>query len=298
MCHCPPPYHPFVPQPTIITGDWNMHHHLWSSSPNVNSSRETDCMVDWLMIHGYLLSNTSSQHTYIPHTSWGTLSVLDLTFTNGPATQHAIPSDWTIKPEFAFDSDHLAIQWSLFNNMTPISNCCGNRYNIKDTNQNAWSTAFVEILEHLQGPLNVLMDTNNPISITNLENAVSALTTAIIYTNEQVVKKCNPSPTAKLWWNKTLTETVAYIWQLWELQCKHLKTHGFRDPDLNRDIKRTHNLFKRQVQYAKGMWANETLEKATADEMWKLHRWTTGHRNYSIPAISRRPEQSPAIMHK
>ena len=68
---------------------------------------------------------------------------------------------------------------------------------MKDTNKNAWSTAFVEILEYLQGFLNVLIDTNNPISITNLENTVLALATAIICTNEQVVKKCNPSPTAK-----------------------------------------------------------------------------------------------------
>jgi len=198
-------------QPTIITGDWNMHHHLWFSSPNVNSSMETDYMVDWLTIHGYLLSNTPGQHTYIPHTSRGTPSVLDLIFANGPATQCAIPSDWTIKPEFAFDSDHLAIQWTLINNVTPISNCCGNRYNMKDTDKNTWSTAFVENLEHFRGPLNILMDTNNPISITNLENAVSAPSTAIICTNEQVAKKCNPSPTAKPWWNKTLTEIAAYI---------------------------------------------------------------------------------------
>jgi len=68
---------------------------------------------------------------------------------------------------------------------------------MKDTDKNAWSTAFVEILEHLQGPLNILMDTNNPISIINLENVALALTTAIICTNEQVAKKCNPSPTAK-----------------------------------------------------------------------------------------------------
>jgi len=156
--------------------------------------------------------------------------------------------------------------------MTPISNCCRNRYNMKNTNKNTWSIAFVEILEHLRGPLNVLMDTNNPISITNLKNVVSALTTTIICTNEQVAKKCNPSPTAKPWWNKTLTEIAAYIWQLWELQYEHLETHGFRDPDLDRDIKRTCNLFKRQVQYAKRMWANETLEKAAADEMWKLHQ--------------------------
>jgi len=35
------------------------------------------------------------------------------------------------------------------------------------------------------------------ISITDLENAVLALSTAIICTNEQVAKKYNPSLTAK-----------------------------------------------------------------------------------------------------
>jgi len=73
-------------QPTIITGDWNMHHYLWFSSPNINSSMETDYIVDWLMIHGYLLSNTPGRHTFISHTSRGTPSVLNLIFANGPAT--------------------------------------------------------------------------------------------------------------------------------------------------------------------------------------------------------------------
>jgi len=155
--------------------------------------------------------------------------------------------------------------------MTSISNYCGNRYNMKDTNKNIWSTAFIEILKHLWEPLNVLMDINNSIFITNLKNTVLALSTAIICTNKQVVKKCNTSLTAKLWWNKILTEIAVYIWQLQELQCKHLEIHGFWDSDLDRDIKQICNLFKKQVQYIKGIWANKILEKAVADEMWKLH---------------------------
>ena len=82
---------------------------------------------------------------------------------------------------------------------------------MKDTDKNTWSTAFVKILEHFWEPLNVLIDINNPISITNLKNAVSALSTAIICTNKQVAKKYNPSPIAKPWWNETLTEIAAYI---------------------------------------------------------------------------------------
>ena len=88
---------------------WNMYYYLWSLFLNINSSMKTNCIVDWLTIHGYLLLNTPSQHIHIPYTSQETLLVLDLTFVNGLATQCIILSNWTIKLEFAFDSDHLAI---------------------------------------------------------------------------------------------------------------------------------------------------------------------------------------------
>jgi len=75
------------------------------------------------------------------------------------------------------------------------------RYKLNEVydNKNVWSIAFVEILEYLQGLLNVLINTNNPSPITDLKNAVLVLLTAIIYTNEQVAKKCNLSLIAKLW---------------------------------------------------------------------------------------------------
>ena len=66
-------------------------------------------MVDWLTIYGYLLANILGQHTYISYTSQRIPLVLNLTFAHGLATQCAIPSDWTIKPEFAFEFDYLAI---------------------------------------------------------------------------------------------------------------------------------------------------------------------------------------------
>ena len=50
-----------------------------------------------------------------------------------------------------------------------------------------------------------------------------------------------------------------------------MQTHSFQDLDLDRDIKWTYNLFKRQVQYTKKMWANKTLEKVVVDKVWKIH---------------------------
>ena len=46
------------------------------------------------------------------------------------------------------------------------------------------------------------------------------------------------------------------------------------------------------------MWANETLEKAAADKVWKIHQQITEYRNYPISAISEEPEQFLTIIHK
>ena len=65
----------------------------------------------------------------------------------------------------------------------PIT-CYRNRYNIKNTNKNIWSIAFVEILEYLWESLNILIDTNSLVSTTNFKNVVLVLIIVIIYTNE------------------------------------------------------------------------------------------------------------------
>ena len=144
-------------------------------------------MVDQLTIYGYLLTNTLSQHTYISYTLQKILLALDFTFVNGPATQYTIPSNQLIKLEFVFNFDYLTIQQTLFNNVISISNCCENRYNIKNTNKNIQSIAFVKILEHLQGSLNILIDTNSPISITDLKNTALALIITIISKQQRSV---------------------------------------------------------------------------------------------------------------
>ncbi|KAF9442633.1 hypothetical protein P691DRAFT_738773, partial [Macrolepiota fuliginosa MF-IS2] len=182
-------------QPVVITGDWNMHHHMWSTSNNIPAEPETDYTVEWLTANGFLLANTPGKHTYIPHSTRGSPSIIDLTFANGPAIQLAIPFEWSIDPELTFDSDHQAIRWTLFNNINPIDNSCGTRFNIKDTDQEEWGKALEDNLRMFTQPLNVLMNTNHRITTEELEDAASALTMAIAQTNEKAAKVRNPCPT-------------------------------------------------------------------------------------------------------
>ena len=54
----------------------------------------------------------------------------------------------------------------------------------------------------------MLIDTNNPISTTDFENTVSALSIAIIYTNKQVAKKYNPCYDSRL---KVLSQETTLV---------------------------------------------------------------------------------------
>jgi len=96
-------------QLTIITGDWNMHHLLWANQDRVQHDQETTEMVEWLTQHGFRLINTPGEATYLGHIRNRSLSVLDLIFANGPATQNACPSDWAVNQDIAYGSDHYAI---------------------------------------------------------------------------------------------------------------------------------------------------------------------------------------------
>jgi len=55
-------------RPTIITGDWNIHHNLWSDRNHPNNKLTCD-IVDWLTDKGYTLLNTRGEHTFAPHGS-------------------------------------------------------------------------------------------------------------------------------------------------------------------------------------------------------------------------------------
>jgi len=70
-----------------------MHHLLWTNQDRVQHDQETTEMVEWLTQHGFRLINIPGKATYLGHTRNRSLSVLDLTFANGPTTQNAYPSD-------------------------------------------------------------------------------------------------------------------------------------------------------------------------------------------------------------
>ena len=76
--------------PTIITGDWNLHHNSWNSAVDIESTpARTQEVVDWLKGQGFNMCSERDIHT---RSGSGTHqdSVIDLTFTNETATGQGI----------------------------------------------------------------------------------------------------------------------------------------------------------------------------------------------------------------
>ncbi|KAJ3562483.1 hypothetical protein NP233_g9541 [Leucocoprinus birnbaumii] len=286
--------YPDKPSTTIV----NLYNDKTRDRDGVIPEGETVETVDWLTMNGFRLLNTPGEPTFLGHQRDASTSVLDLTFANGPATQHLIPSEWAINPDLAYDSDHFAIQWVLFENIDPVDNNSGVKYNIKDTEKKDWIAAFNESLLMNYAPILTIMNERADVTTDDLERAASALTTAINQANEKAAKVRKPSPHAKPWWNEELAQTAALIRNLRNSQLIHLEEHGSRDPTIDAEIKRARNFFKRQVRHAKSTWANEVLEEITSEEVWSVRKWTTGYRNYPMPAISRGSDCPPAVSHQ
>jgi len=104
------------------------------------------------------------------------LSVLDLTFANGLATQNACLSDWAVNQDIAYGSDHYTIQWTLFNNIEPCDNICRQRFNIKDTDCKKWIEAFEEAYKANFQDIAIIMDKEADITADTLEATTTRLT--------------------------------------------------------------------------------------------------------------------------
>jgi len=129
--------------PTIITGDWNLHHNSWNSTVDVESTpARTQEVVDWLKGQGFSMCSERDVHT---RSSSGTHrdSVIDLTFANETVTRQGIIRNHAVNPELAILSDHHALTFTLGNPREMVHNITEAKYNWKEADEEK----FIEALE-------------------------------------------------------------------------------------------------------------------------------------------------------
>ena len=282
-------------RPTIITGDWNIHHNLWSDRNHPNNELTCD-IVDWLTDKGYTLLNTRGEHTFAPHGARGSGSTIDLTFANVEADRVDVCKDWAINEALSFGSDHHGIQWVFDSGRQEIENITGTQYNIKDIEPKKWCDEFGKTLVTHSADLEPLL-TEDEITNNTIDRAVIAITKAMQDTTNKLVPPKRPSALAKPWWSKELSGATTNVNDLRKEEVDFRKHYGFRNPQLQAKVRKARNYLKRRCKYEKAKWANDTMEKADTVDIWGFRKWADGARNYPTPAIQRGPDQEPAITH-
>jgi hypothetical protein len=137
--------------PSIITGDFNLHHTLWSKGTPLETTL-TDGIVDWLTLKGFSVMNTKGEVTHPARHGNESPSVIDLTFVNGEALNLGIVNEWAVDPTLAHDSDHFAIRFQIDQVSEEIDNLAGEKYSLKEADAQNWITTLSNLLQNRISP--------------------------------------------------------------------------------------------------------------------------------------------------
>ena len=265
---------PFPDLPIIITGDFNLHHPIWSS-PDTQESTNASLLVDWMETNNFALINPPEQITFERGFQQ---SVLDLTWAN----QAALPliTDWTIHSNATFGSDHLPVSWRFGNPNVPTEP--PPKFNFKEELAGGWITAFKEYRE------------NNPITLPSspttpdLLSVTDYLHTALHETSLLTVKAKPPHPQPSPWFVKEVIEALKAHRRCRKRFRRYRNNSTSITDQLStfRQLVKSCNKLRRTIAKAKRDWAYDFASKVKPNKIWSLNSWYKGLRRYAIPPIT------------
>ena len=288
----------FPNQPTLITGDFNLHHPSWSREDRaLDQDPIAIATADWLAEKSFTLMNTRGEITHLARHGGERPSVIDLSFANAEARRLDTIKHWAIDPGLALDSDHNAIKFTIDHGLMEIPDYFPVKYNLKKVDTEEWSKALDNELEKSAQMLTPLLDSEN-ITNDQLDTYAETLSEAIQNALALSAPVRRPSPNAKPWWDKELDDTTRAIANARETHQTFQRLAGEFNPELHTNVIRNRNFFKRLCKFKKKAWVNQTLEMASSNDIWSFPKWAKGTRNYPTPPISRGPDQPKATTHE
>ena len=274
---------------TIITGDFNLHHPMWSREDRtLNPDQLATNVADWLSQSNYSLLNKQGEVTHLPRHAGERPSVIDLSFANATAVELDTFKDWAVDPEISHDSDHNAIKFTIDSGRQEIDNVLGIKYNISKVDPEEWAKIFEQELDKVKAQINLINESNDP-SEEQLDEYAEAMSQAMQNATALTAKERKPSTNAKPWWDQELSDAAKRVSNARTLHHEYQKTTGEFNPNIQADINRSRNFFKRLCKFKKKNWATKTLEDASTKEVWSFPELVQRHQSLPNPTHIPRP---------
>ena len=290
--------------PTIITGDFNLHHPLWSiEDPAPRSTGKASDLVEWMESNAFHLCNSQGEVTFQrPHRNSLQSSVLDLTWINDAALSLGCLKDWTVSPDLHTSSDHLPITWTSYLASeipapsipdTPV-------FQYVDEMANEWTQAFLGELSNRMPPGTGLPDETERVTfgresrtpspdadpavlINKCKKQVSNIMEAMSAASSRTLKIRTFHPKASPWYTDEVAEVVA--------ETKRARTSmkafsGAPDQQVHlRQYRLAARKLKRVIRKAKRDWAMAFAGQVSRQDVWKLTAWYKGIRKTGTPTL-------------
>ena len=288
--------------PTIITGDWNLHHPNWDSRiEEENVATRTQETVDWLEGQGYVLYNERDVYTR-GGTGSQQDSVIDLTFANETAHSQGLVQEHTVDPDLALLSDHHTLMFTIGDPRIRIENLSEAKFNWKGASETEFTDAL-NLELHAEPELwvttisQVLNENREWASPTELDKAVEYLNGCMERAAQKTVPPLRLCSRSKPWWNNELTEAFREMRTAREMARTYFQ--HFKRPSniIAQEAKDLRKKALSLVRSAKREFYRQQTEEATAQNIWDIHKWTKPRRTYISPALSKGEGEDPAVSH-
>ena len=269
--------------PTIITGDFNTNHNLWSMEKKDGSYlTKADNLVEWFTNNNFSLLNTKGEVTYFCK---DTQSVLDLSWANGKLLRSGLLSNWRVREDLVFGSNHIPLSWELLHSPGDVDLPSPSLFIFKDENKSSWQTEFLASLSCLF-PKALLPSAT--LSKEQLDSATRALTSSLVLGSKATTKCAHFHPKASLWFSAEIVDVLTDVRRTHKTLAKH-KGFRARSPSYKTDLTAYINCSKilaRLICKGKKDWAMDFAAGVATKDIWKLTNWYKGsHRHHSPPLV-------------
>ena len=284
--------------PTIITGNFNLHHPTWSPE-HCQESPHANILTDWMTANGFVLVNDPGTITFLRGRD---TSTIDLTWANFSVVDKGMMTDWAVHNTMDHASDHYPITWNLFtphdlpgsqSHLPPPQRI----YTFSKDKKKEWKEQLSFALS-VTGLDQLDPTSDDPPSIPFLQSKISLFHDTLKVCSNRMCATKPPKGSASPWFTSEVRDALREYQQAKaRYRHIHLKAHSPRSNPRRRPstqyqrvaryhvMRRARNRLSRTIAKAKRDWAYEFAAQIEPLNIWKLNNWHKGLRRYTIPPV-------------
>lgn len=199
---------PLPELPSIISGDFNLHHGSWSREvkPPPVSSRSED-LLDWMDDGRFRLINQRGEVTFFRSAA---TSVLDLTWVNHSALSLGTFREWHVREDLVTGSDHIPITWELYLSPNDVPFMpMATPFKFSDECSLDWTNAYSRCLEGRRCARPEPAERENDLGVLNhlVEDVMGAMEQA----SDECLRRTKFHPRASPWYTEEVAKAIAEV---------------------------------------------------------------------------------------